>query len=242
LQAFYSVWLTFGSAVEIIGYIARASAHNKTGKLMPYSIQSVFLLLGPTLFAASVYMALGRIIRCVRAEKYSLIRINWLTKVFVMGDVLSFLVQGGASGLMVSGNNAKLGSNIVVVGLVIQVLMFCFFIVTSVMFQVRMNRSPTAESFDERLKWKSQLRVLHAISLLILVRSIFRVVEYVQGTDGYSLTHEWTLYVFDSTLMFVVMLIWGIWYPGDLQEFVKHRIPLTSLMSRDMESRQGYNA
>jgi hypothetical protein len=189
---------------------------------MPYSIQSVFLLLGPTLFAASVYMALGRIIRCVRAEKYSLIRINWLTKVFVMGDVLSFLVQGGASGLMVSGNNAKLGSNIVV--------------------QVRMNRSPTAESFDERLKWKSQLRVLHAISLLILVRSIFRVVEYVQGTDGYSLTHEWTLYVFDSTLMFVVMLIWGIWYPGDLQEFVKHRIPLTSLMSRDMESRQGYNA
>lgn len=210
---------------------------------MPYSIQSVFLLLGPTLFAASVYMALGRIIRCVHAEKYSLIRINWLTKVFVMGDVLSFLVQGGASGLMVSGNNAKLGSDIVVAGLIIQVLMFCFFIVTSVAFQVRMTRCPTPESFDERFKWKSHLRVLHAISLLILIRSLFRVVEYVQGNDGYSLTHEWTLYVFDSTLMFAVMLIWAIWYPGDLQGFLKQNMPLTSLGSfgRDVESRQDYN-
>lgn len=206
---------------------------------MPYSIQSVFLLLGPTLFAASVYMTLGRLIRCVHAEKYSLIRIKWLTKVFVMGDIFSFMVQGGASGLMVSGNNAKLGSNIVVVGLVIQVLAFCFFIVTAVVFQVRMTRFPTPESFDERVKWKSHLRVLHAVSLLILIRSLFRVVEYIQGNDGYSMTHEWTLYVFDSTLMFAVMLIWAIWHPGDLQEYLKQGIPLMSpsTLRRDLESR-----
>ncbi|CEJ60491.1 hypothetical protein PMG11_09063 [Penicillium brasilianum] len=242
-KARFCLAFVIGGIFEIIGYIARAAAHNKTGSVMPYSMQSVFLLLGPTLFAASVYMALGRIIRCVRAEKYSLIRINWLTKVFVMGDVLSFMVQGGASGLMVSGNNAKLGSNIVVAGLVIQVLVFCFFIITSVMFQVRMNRCPTAESFDERCKWKSHLRVLYAISLLILVRSLFRVVEYVEGNDGYSLTHEWTLYVFDSTLMFAVMLVWGVWYPGDLQGFLKQNMALSSLGSfgRDVESRQDYN-
>ncbi|KAF3395808.1 Protein RTA1 [Penicillium rolfsii] len=239
-KARFCIAFVIGGIFEIIGYVARAAAHNKTGKIMPYSIQSVFLLLGPTLFAASVYMALSRIIRCLHAEKHSLIRINWLTKVFVMGDVLSFLVQGGASGLMVSGNNAKLGSNIVVAGLVIQVLMFCFFIVTSVMFQLRINQCPTPESFDERLKWKIHLRVLYAISLLILIRSLFRVVEYVQGNDGYSLTHEWTLYVFDSTLMFAVMLIWGIWYPGDLQGFLKQSMPLTSLMSRDEESRRDF--
>lgn len=206
---------------------------------MPYSIQSVFLLLGPTLFAASVYMTLGRLIRCVHAEKYSLIRIKWLTKVFVMGDIFSFMVQGGAAGLMVSGNNAKLGSNIVVVGLVIQILTFCFFIATAVVFQVRMTRFPTPESFDERVKWKSHLRVLHAVSLLILIRSLFRVVEYIQGNDGYCLTHEWTLYVFDSTLMFAVMLIWAIWHPGGLQGYLKQGIPLMSPSTprRDVEFR-----
>ncbi|KAJ5605490.1 RTA1 domain protein [Penicillium lagena] len=200
---------------------------------MPYSIQSVFLLLGPTLFAASVYMVLGRIIRSVRAEKYSLVPINWLTKVFVMGDVLSFMVQGGAAGLMVTGNNASLGSKIVVVGLVIQLITFCFFIAISVVFQVRMHRLPPREAFEDSIKWKRHLHVLYASSLLILIRSIFRVVEYTQGIDGYSLTHEWTLYIFDSILMFAVMVIWGIWHPGELKKFlVSDRVPM-SLESMD---------
>lgn len=206
--------------VEVIGYASRAGAHNSTGSIMPYSIQNVFLLLGPTLFAASIYMVLGRIIRSVHAEKYSLFRMNWLTKVFVMGDVLSFLVQGGAAGLMASGNNARLGSNIVVVGLVIQLVMLCLFITTSMVFQIRMARLPTAESFDDRIRWKRHLYVLYAASLLVLARSIFRVVEYVQGAEGYSLTHEWTLYVFDAVLMLAVMIIWGIWHPGGLREFL----------------------
>ncbi|KAJ5176921.1 RTA-like protein [Penicillium canariense] len=227
-KARFCIAFVLGGIFEVIGYIARAAAHNRTGSVMPYSIQNVFLLLGPTLFAASVYMALGRIIRCVQAEKYSLIRINWLTKVFVMGDVLSFVVQGGASGLMVSGNNAKLGSDIVVAGLVIQVIMFCFFIGTTVVFQVRMHRFPTTESFNGRVKWKSHLRVLYAISLLVLIRSLFRVVEYVEGNDGYPLTHEWTLYVFDSILMLAVMAIWAIWHPGILQESLQSdRAPLS---------------
>jgi len=64
---------------------------------MPYIIQSLLLLLGPALFAASVYMVFGRLIRLVGGERYSIIRVNWLTKIFVLGDVLSFLVQSGGT-------------------------------------------------------------------------------------------------------------------------------------------------
>lgn len=202
--------------VEVIGYVGRAAANNSTDSVIVFAIQNVFLLLGPTLFAASVYMTLGRIIRSVHAEKHSLVRINWLTKIFVMGDVVSFLVQGGASGLMATGNNVKMASNIVVAGLVIQVVMFGLFIVTSVVFEVRMRRSPTTEAFDERINWMTQVRTLYAVSALILIRSIFRVVEYAAGDDGYPLTHEWMLYVFDSVLMIISMLIWAIWYPGNM--------------------------
>lgn len=65
--------------------------------LGPYVTQSVLLLVAPALFAASIYMYLGRIIRLVRGEKYSVIRVSWMTKIFVAGDVLSFLMQ--ASGM-----------------------------------------------------------------------------------------------------------------------------------------------
>src|SRR6266536_4290911 len=74
---------------------------------MPYVIQSVLLLVAPALFAASIYITLGRIIRCVKGEKHSIIRVNWLTKLFVIGDVLSFFVQGGVAGMMVSGKERQ---------------------------------------------------------------------------------------------------------------------------------------
>jgi len=56
-------------------------------------MQSLLLLLAPALFAASIYMVLGRIILLVDGEAHSLIRAKWLTKFFVLGDVLSFLTQ-----------------------------------------------------------------------------------------------------------------------------------------------------
>ncbi|CAG7927492.1 unnamed protein product [Penicillium olsonii] len=219
-KAWFFLAFAIGGIFEVIGYIGRIAAYNSTDSAIVYAIQNVFLLLGPALFAASIYMALGRIIRSVRAEKHSLVRIKWLTKTFVMGDVVSFLVQAGASGLMATGDNATLGSHIVVAGLVIQVIMFGLFIITSIVFEVRMRRSPTTEAFDERINWMSQLRTLYAVSALVLVRSIFRVVEYAAGNDAYPLTHEWMLYIFDSLLMIVAMFIWGIWHPGTLQKYI----------------------
>lgn len=207
-----------------------------------FAIQNVFLLLGPTLFAASVYMTLGRIIRSVHAEKHSLVRINWLTKIFVMGDVVSFLVQGGASGLMATGNNVKMASNIVVAGLVIQVVMFGLFIVTSIVFEVRMRRSPTTEAFDERINWMSHVRTLYAVSVLILIRSIFRVVEYAAGEDGYPLTHEWMLYVFDSVLMIISMLVWGIWYPGTISRLTVADEEIVTEVVTDLELKEDQGA
>ncbi|KAL2782936.1 hypothetical protein BJX66DRAFT_345398 [Aspergillus keveii] len=54
--------------------------YDRTGQIMPFSIQSVFILLGPALFAASVYMVLGRVIVAVHSERHSPIRVRWLTK------------------------------------------------------------------------------------------------------------------------------------------------------------------
>ena len=82
---------------------------------------------------------------------------------------------------------------------------------------MRMRQYPTRQAFDDNLPWKKHLYMLYAVSLLIMARSIFRVAEYAMGQDGYPLTHEWTLYVFDALLMFVVMIIYGVFFPSQLQ-------------------------
>lgn len=181
---------------------------------MPYAVQNVFILLGPALFAASIYMCLSRIIRGIRADHHSLIKPRNLTRTFVTGDVLSFVVQGGAAGLMVTGKTPELGKGIVIAGLMIQIVIFGFFAVTAVIFQRRIKRNPTNESYDMSIPWKNSLRMLFIVSALIMIRSCFRVVEYAMGNDGYLLGHEWTLYIFDSVLMFTVMVVYYLCYPN----------------------------
>jgi hypothetical protein len=204
-----------GPVVEIVGYIARAACYENTAALVPYCVQSTFILLGPVLFAASVYMVLGRLIRSVRAEQYSLIRINWLTKIFVASDVFSFMIQGTGSGMMaIGGSMASMAKSITVAGLLVQVIMFGFFIVVARVFEKKMTRSPTAGG----TLWKSHLYPLFLISGLIMTRSIFRVLEFAMGQKGYLLSHEWIMYIFDSVLMIAVMTVWALRYPGDLIE------------------------
>lgn len=85
-----------GNIVETIGYIGRAIAaqENPDYSLGAYILQTLLILLGPALLAASIYMILGRLIRLLGAEEYALIRTKWMTKIFVTGDVLSFMAQG----------------------------------------------------------------------------------------------------------------------------------------------------
>ena len=200
--------------VEFAGYCARASASRNTGRIMPFAVQNVFILLGPALFAASIYMCLGRIIRSVRAQHLSMIEPRKLTRTFVIGDVISFLIQGGAAGLMVTGKHARMGEGFVIVGLMVQVIAFGLFAITAVIFQRRLARNPTPESRTSSIAWRQSMRMLYVVSALIMVRSIFRVIEYAMGQNGYPLEHEWTLYIFDSMLMFCVMVVYCSWYPA----------------------------
>jgi hypothetical protein len=208
----------FTPTVEIIGYAGRAASTNATAELMPYIIQSIFLLLAPVLFAASLYMTLGRLIRAVQAERCSIIPPRWLTKIFVFGDVFSFLIQGGGAGLMVQGkaDSMKTGQNVVVGGLVLQVIMFAVFIVTGLHFNVRFRRSVAVARWAH-VPWQGTLNMLYVTSGFIMLRNIFRVVEYVGGQDGYLLSTEWPIYVFDGVLMLFTMSWFYFRYPSEIR-------------------------
>lgn len=78
-------------------------------KVWPYIMQSLLLLLAPALFAASIYMILGRIIALTGGESRSIIKRRWITKIFVAGDVISFLGQSAGGGILA---NAKTDSQL----------------------------------------------------------------------------------------------------------------------------------
>ena len=115
-----------------------------------------------------------------------------------------------------SASSVRLGQHIVVGGLVVQILFFGFFMIVAVAFNVRINKEPTSTLALQNIPWRRHIRTLYLTSSLILVRSIFRVIEYEQGNDGYLLGHEVFLYIFDAVLMLGVMILLNIVHPAEI--------------------------
>ncbi|KAM6487639.1 RTA1 like protein [Trichoderma sp. SZMC 28011] len=209
--------LVVGGGFESVGYVVRYLASKDEANIALFVIQTLLILVAPALFAASIYMVLGRLILAVRAEAYTPIRPTWLTKIFVGGDVLSFVVQLAGSGLLT--NNFSLGKAIILVGLVAQLTSFGLFVVTAIIFQRRLARNPTPESHTldsrNRMQWKSIMFLLYSSSALIFVRSVFRLIEFTGSNNSAIMTSEAYLYVCDSTLMFIVLAILGYFHPSE---------------------------
>ncbi|KAF3987904.1 hypothetical protein FT663_04246 [Candidozyma haemuli var. vulneris] len=207
-----------GGVCEIVGCIGRCVSSQDEDALAPFIMQSTLLLVAPALFAATIYMILGRVIAMLNSGHQSLIPLKWLTKIFVLGDVISFLMQGSGAGIMSSGDtdSISLGETIVIIGLFVQIGFFSVFIIVTGLFQLRVWKEPSLEAQATRYtptrvhNWQMILVTLFACSLLILVRCIIRAIEYIQGWDGYIISHEVFLYTLDLLLMFLnmVLLCW----------------------------------
>jgi hypothetical protein len=123
--------------------------------------------------------------------------------------------------MMSSGDPEKtpLGEKIIVAGLFFQILLFGFFVVVAWNFHKKINREPTAASLEladrpSRQNWRMLLLALYISSALILVRSLFRAIEFIDGNDGYLMRNEAWLYGFDSLLMWIAVVVFNFWHPS----------------------------
>ncbi|KAJ6049153.1 uncharacterized protein N7446_007520 [Penicillium canescens] len=220
-KSWYFIPFLIGGLFEACGYVARfvSAEESPNWTTKPYIAQSLMLLLAPAFFAASIYMILGRIIHLLNGASCSLVRPSWLTKIFVAGDVLSFFIQSGGGGILATAKDkskVNLGNNMIVVGLFVQILFFGFFIVVSFVFHRRMLATPSYVVGDTRVPWTRYMKVLYIASTLVMIRSIYRVAEYAQGSDGYLQSKEFFIYVFDATLMLICCLLFNIFHPSKI--------------------------
>ncbi|EXL54191.1 hypothetical protein FOCG_07272 [Fusarium oxysporum f. sp. radicis-lycopersici 26381] len=234
-KTWYMLAFCLGGISEIAGYIGRAiNSTEDPGcwTLGPYVVQSVLLLIAPALIAASIYMTLSRVILLKEGEVHAVIRRRWLTKIFVVGDIISIELQS-AGGSMMSGANEgnnlmKIREYVIIGGLFFQLVIFGIFIVVVSVFHRRMKRSPTNKSLEPSIRWRHYLTTLYITSGFIWVRSLFRVIEYLDGNDGYLMRTEAFMFVFDATLIWIVM-VWMNWYhPSEIGLLLRNELPVTN--------------
>ncbi|KAF2790174.1 RTA1-domain-containing protein [Melanomma pulvis-pyrius CBS 109.77] len=214
-RSWFCIPFLLGGLFEIIGYGARAYGNKNHSSLGPYIMQALLILLAPILFAASVYMFLGRTIRATGCASYSIIRTNWLTKIFVLGDVICFLIQALGAAMLSSADDKKAkdrGQKFILLGLVLQIVIFSLFMLVAVVFQMRVRKRSAGKTLSCNFDWQKYLFMLYTVSIVITIRNAFRVIEYAMGEEGYLLANEWPIYVFDATLMAVVLVVCATWY------------------------------
>ncbi|KAL4935338.1 hypothetical protein BDV06DRAFT_234425 [Aspergillus oleicola] len=218
-RIWFMIPFTIGAVLECVGYVGRLLSSIQTPDFTkgPYVMQSALILIAPAFLAASIYMTLGRIIAMLDAERYSVIPLRLLTKIFVAGDVLSFLMQASGAGIMVKNtNSAQTGENIIVSGLFVQIVFFGFFVITAGIFELRAAKQRLSVPSGLRSIWRRHMMALCFTSVLILIRSVIRVVEYLMGYDSYLIRQEVFIYVFDAFLMFIVVLAFNWIHPSEV--------------------------
>mmetsp|Transcript_17315 Transcript_17315/g.29577 ORF Transcript_17315/g.29577 Transcript_17315/m.29577 type:complete len:355 (-) Transcript_17315:718-1782(-) len=194
----FMVVLVLAAGFEALGYALRiVSAHFPS--LVSFIVPSLFILLTPNAIAFINYMVLGRAL-AFRGLNVSSHRI---VSSFMTSGIVSFALQGLGGCLVTSSTEAvHTGQRIVLAGLAIQVLTLSLFIFTL----VRIQQTPQhglSGTRDGRMLFIS----LYATTVLLLVRSIFRITEYAAGKTSYVTMHEWVFYVLEAMPILGTLLL-----------------------------------
>ncbi|OJJ42448.1 hypothetical protein ASPZODRAFT_137259 [Penicilliopsis zonata CBS 506.65] len=201
------------------------------------------IVLPPVLIAAGCYIVFGRILFLVVPREERTLRLCWVpprfvTPIFVAFDIVALLLQLAGAVMIAStvpgekdaASKLEHGKHIAQAGVVIQLLAFGLFAVAAIRFNF--TSRPYAQTLLERYAadadektilidgkrrrkhWQALLRVVNVTSVLILVRTVYRLVQFSEGKTGYINLHEWTMYVFDAAVVYpcVILFIW--WHPA----------------------------
>ncbi|BGP14631.1 hypothetical protein JCM10213_002201 [Rhodosporidiobolus nylandii] len=228
----YMLTLTIGMTCMTVGFVLRLAYRNSPYSLGLYAIQLLFLLLSPCAFLATDYVLLKHLAQAMGPEVVKsclFLPISLVVKLFVWSDVVTFLMQAAGGGLSATdGKGAEIGPKIALIGLVIQLVSFALFTLLLIVFALRVrSRFPHLDSsspgfsfaafnpFSTRLvvDWRILFYVMLLTCVGIMVRCVFRAIEYAQGYSGYLVTHEVYFYLLDALPLFLSMFLYAWLWP-----------------------------
>lgn len=170
---------------------------------------------GPTFYTAAIYVILGQLIKIMGRHTSPISARSYLF-IFCACDVFSLVIQAVGGGMAATATAAvppkdtKVGTNIMVAGIVFQMASTTAFVALFCVFLRRVRQEHnTLGHRIVALVWTSAFSVL-----LIYIRSIYRTIELAQGWNGYLITKEPFFIGLDGSLMLVAVAVFNFVHPG----------------------------
>ncbi|KZV65691.1 RTA1-domain-containing protein [Peniophora sp. CONT] len=231
---YFRLWWLIPTAVaagilELIGWGARewASKIPSEPNFNPYLIQIVATIIAPTPLVAANFIILGRIIQRL-GSKYSRLSAMWYSVVFVSCDAVALIVQavGGsiASKAVRQSEDPEKGGHIMLGGIVFQMAAIIAYATLASEFLVRylQDRPLSMYSRDRSspdraplsMRMRLMLTGMAMMTVFILIRSIYRTIELINGFQGTIIQTQVLFNVLDGTMIVLAMWTLNIFHPG----------------------------
>ncbi|KAJ7148044.1 RTA1 like protein-domain-containing protein [Mycena crocata] len=243
----YRIWWLLPTAfvsgiLEVIGWGARLWSSFTPTKLLPFEIQIIGTIIGPTPLIAADFMILGRIIHRL-GLRYSRLSPKWYSIIFCTCDIISLSVQGfgGATASVAVGKNEspERGGHIMLFGIVFQMITISVYILLASEFFLRyftdspiggkaaayhslgsttsLNRNSQISNrgrgkLDRNLKFMIAALVFNTTCLLI--RAIYRTLELADGFSGRIVSIERYFNILDGGMIAFAIFSLNFVHPG----------------------------
>jgi hypothetical protein len=220
-RTWYFLPLTFACMMEVIGYIFRAlSSRSDPYNIIYFVVAYFFIVVAPVFISASIYLCLTRLILWVQDEGLQL-RSRVLSRrlilwTFITADTICTAVQIAGAALIGTRESKHkdptAANNILLAGLALQSLSFIVFLGILVVFIIAVHNASQQHKMLRRSR--PFIGALSVSSMLVFLRTLFRLAETSQGVFGYLSSHEAFFGALEFAPIVLAMGILAIWHPG----------------------------
>ncbi|KAL7937228.1 RTA1 domain-containing protein [Trichoderma chlorosporum] len=211
-RSWWFVPFSVGLLFEIVGYIARSlSAKKDPYNLIFFILNYFFIVTAPVFLAAGIYTILSALISRL-GSKYSFLSPKVIMWFFVLSDVVSTITQVAGAALIGSRTSKHedptTANDILLGGLAYQVFSIGVFIVGAGTFLARARRDIQKRGLS------TFCLVFVAVTLLVYLRTVFRLAETAQGLFGPIQSHEVYFACLEFAPVAAAVLLFAGWNPG----------------------------
>jgi RTA1 like protein len=170
------------------------------------------------LVAATVYMTLGAFVKALNLRQYLSIPPQLTTCFYVIVDIGCFITQIFGSIMPASGDpdSIQLAQTLIIGGLIAQLAALTLFLFSTMNLHRLANRHLPSRSYDlpYMQKTKKYFFVTYGVTATMMLRSLVRGIEYLQGEESFILKHEVFVYLFDALLIAAIAVSYMFVHPG----------------------------
>lgn len=223
----YKTWtfmiaLCLGCFAEAIGYVGRILLHSNPFGSTGFEIQICCLIIAPAFLSAAIYLTLKHITLCFGPE-LNRFPARYYTWAFISADIFSLVLQGCGGGIAATANTGSsmlnVGTNLMLSGIVLQVITLLIFGVLSIDFAVRLSKSTkpfTIEAADIRnnISFKLFIAGLALAFVTVFTRCVYRIAEMAGGWSNPIMQNQTEFIVLDSVMVMIATLALTVFHPG----------------------------